>query len=114
MRARLALGVATVLMVVACAGSGSDQTTDSSSTEAVVITIEGFSFGEPVQIGIGAEVTVANADSVPHTWTSDDGIFDSGSIDPGGEFSVTFAEAGTYEFFCQIHPTMTGSITVEN
>jgi plastocyanin len=51
--------------------------------------------------------------SLPHTATSDDEVFDSGSLTEGGEFSFTFDEAGTFAYFCEVHPTMRGTIVVE-
>lgn len=76
------------------------------------LTIVDFAFGEPLTVAAGTEVTATNEDSVPHTWTASDGTFDSGNIGQGESFSFTFDEAGTYDFVCTIHPTMTGSITV--
>ena len=58
-----------------------------------------------------------NRDSVPHTTTSGkpDGktdLWDSGRLNQGGAFSFTFAEAGTFDYFCAIHPRMQATITV--
>jgi plastocyanin len=58
-------------------------------------------------------VVVTNRDGVANTWTSTDAVFDSSSIaGAGGSFTFSFDEAGEYDFFCSIHPGMTGSITV--
>ncbi len=99
--------------IVACGGdsSGGDTTTPPASQSAT-ITIEGFSFGDPVTIAAGDTVTIENKDSVAHSWTSDDDVFNSGSIDPDGEFEFTFEAAGEYPFHCRIHPSMKGSLTV--
>ena len=91
----------------------SDSTTTPPSAGAT-ITISGFSFGDPLTVAVGEEVTVVNRDGVPHTWTSNDGLFDSGSLSGGEEFAFTFDEAGQYSFFCGVHPQMTGTITVES
>jgi plastocyanin len=94
-------------------------TTSASPTTAggvdadATITIAGFAFGPPLTVPVGSVVAVVNEDSVPHTWTSTDGLFDSGSMSAGDIFRFTFEEAGEYRFFCGIHPQMTGSITVE-
>ena len=61
---------------------------------------------------VGTTVIIRNDDSAGHTCTSDDGAFDSGSIDGGGTFEFTFTEAGTFAFHCKVHPAMTGTITV--
>jgi plastocyanin len=50
----------------------------------------------------------------PHTVTADDGTFDSGAPQSKGSvFKFTFTRAGTYPYKCQIHPSMTGKITVQ-
>lgn len=60
----------------------------------------------PVEIAVAAGTTVTwtNLDSIPHTTTSDDAQWDSGSMGPRGSFEFNFAEPGTYEYFCAIHP----------
>ncbi|MET0727990.1 MAG: cupredoxin domain-containing protein [Acidimicrobiales bacterium] len=62
----------------------------------------------------GAEVRVKNKGQNPHTATSDDGDFDSGTVAAGesGSFSAP-DEPGEYDFHCEIHPAMTGTLTVE-
>jgi len=53
-------------------------------------------------------------DGTGSTRTNPDGTFDSGRLEQGKSYSFTFAEAGTYEYFCRIHPaTMTGKVTAE-
>jgi plastocyanin len=102
------------LLIVGCGGSD-DPGTDPTSGDAsgsVTITIENFAFSQPETLAAGGTVTVTNNDSATHTWTSDDDLFNSSGIDPGDSFEFTFDEAGTYTFFCSIHPNMTGSITV--
>ncbi len=76
------------------------------------IVISGFAFSEDLTVPVGTTVVVRNDDSAPHTFTADDGSFDSGSIDGGGTFEFTFTEAGTFAFHCNMHPAMTGTITV--
>lgn len=50
----------------------------------------------------------------PHSVTSRDGVFDSGVTDPGGSFQFKFTKAGTYRYFCQVHPEqMFGTIVVK-
>lgn len=71
------------------------------------VEIKNFAFS-PVTITIskGQTVTWTNMDSAPHTVTSTSGIFDSGSIGNGQTFSYTFNTAGTFEYYCTIHPSM--------
>lgn len=67
-----------------------------------------------ITIAAGATVVWENTSPIPHTVTAEDGSYDAGVLQPGQTFSQTFPEAGTYRFFCQIHPdTMRGTITVE-
>lgn len=80
----------------------------------VAITIADFSFGAPRTVAAGAVVQVTNADAAAHTLTAEDGTFDTGSVDEGTTVSFTApAVSGTYEFFCDIHPTMTGQLVVD-
>lgn len=57
-------------------------------------------------------VAVVNNDGVPHTWTSVDDVFNL-SLDGGAQGTFTFDGPREYAFFCSIHPSMTGTITVE-
>jgi len=71
-----------------------------------------------VSIGVGETVTWSNDDSAAHTVTSGiasegpDGIFDSSLFMAGTTFEHTFDEAGQYDYFCMVHPWMTGKIQV--
>ena len=61
----------------------------------------------------GTAVTWTNHDDIPHTVVSTDGVFKSKGMDTEEKFSNTFTKAGTYSYFCSIHPKMTGKIVVE-
>ncbi len=68
-------------------------------------------------VSAGETVTWSNDGDNVHTVTSDDGVFDSGLIDAGTGFSFTFAEPGTYPYYCQVHGAaggvgMAGTIVV--
>jgi plastocyanin len=71
-----------------------------------------------VTIGVGETVTWENTDNAAHTATSGSpsdgpsGVFDTSVIMAGGSFSFTFDEAGTYDYFCMVHPWMLGSVVV--
>lgn len=72
---------------------------------------------DPVQAKAGGKVTWTNDDSTPHTATSGkdskpDGTFDSSTLAQGKSFSFTFEEAGEYPYFCTLHPTMVGTVSV--
>ena len=79
----------------------------------VDIRIADFSFGQPRTVAGGAVVQVSNADAEAHTLTAEDGTFDTGSVDGGTVVSFTAPTVpGTYSFYCDIHPSMTGSLVV--
>lgn len=112
------------LVLAACGDddAADDDTPGTTTTAAgdtggdpsdATITIQGFSFGDSVTVSVGESVTVVNEDAPTHTWTASDGTFDSGNIGSGETFEFTFDTAGEFRFSCQIHPQMTGSITVE-
>ena len=67
---------------------------------------------EPVQVETGGKVIWQNMDSAPHTATADDGSFDTGTLEEGKIGSESFKEAGTFTYFCEIHPTMHGTVEV--
>jgi len=67
---------------------------------------------EPVVIQTGGKVTWQNEDMAPHTATADDGSFDTGTLERGKLKSETFKEAGTFSYFCEIHPDMKGTVEV--
>jgi plastocyanin len=67
---------------------------------------------DPVVVAVGGKVIWQNRDTAPHTATADDGSFDTGTIEKGKIGSETFKEAGTFTYFCEIHPTMHGTVEV--
>ena len=86
-----------------------------ASAESVAVEIKDFSFNPPeITVPAGGSVTWTNGDSTPHTATGlDREALQSGAIAPGETFTQTFATAGTFEYFCEFHPNMKGSIVVE-
>jgi plastocyanin len=80
----------------------------SEKVEIVEFTYE----PDPVVIAAGGKVIWQNEDTAPHTATADDGSFDTGTLEKGKLKSETFKEPGTFTYFCQIHPTMHGTVEV--
>lgn len=77
------------------------------------VAIQGANFvPETVTISVGDTVRWTNNDDSTHTTTSDSGLWDT-TLDRGQSYSQTFTTAGTFNYHCAIHPTMTGSITVQ-
>ena len=65
-----------------------------------------------VEVSAGSTVRWTNEDAVVHTVTARDGTFNSGVMKTGDEYSLTFDEPGTYEYFCAIHPLQGGQVVV--
>ena len=86
-----------------------------SSDAKYQVKIDNFSFGPAtLTVPVGATVTWINQDDVPHTVVSSDGKgIKSSVLDTDEKFSHTFAQAGTYAYYCSIHPKMTGTVTVQ-
>ena len=86
--------------------------TQVTSTMSASINIQNFAFN-PVALTVkkGATVTWTNSDSVPHQIRS--ATFNSSQLSQGQTFSFTFNDAGTFDYSCAIHPSMTGKIIVE-
>jgi plastocyanin len=131
--------VALSLGLAACGGGGSDSTSSEAETappaseetagetestesepapsgeasKSEKVDIVEFTYQpDPVVVQVGGKVIWQNQDTAPHTATADDGSFDTGVIEKGKIGSETFKEAGTYTYFCEIHPTMHGSVEV--
>ena len=78
------------------------------------VEISGFAFAPAtITIPVGTTVTWFNKDSVAHTVSSREGVFDSGNLSGGATFSYTFDQKGSFEYYCKIHPSMRGKVIVE-
>ncbi|MBW8729251.1 MAG: cupredoxin family copper-binding protein [Inquilinus limosus] len=102
---RAAAGVALALLV----GLGAAQ----AAPQPVTIKIDNFTFN-PAEITVpaGTTVTWTNGDDIPHTVVATDKSFRSKALDTGDSFTTTLAKPGTFQYFCSLHPHMTGRITV--
>jgi plastocyanin len=89
--------------------------TDAALAEMPMVKIEEFAFSPPsLTVMVGMSVTWLNKDDIPHTVVSKTRLFKSKALDTDDSFSFTFNEAGTYEYFCSLHPHMMGTIVVES
>jgi len=78
------------------------------------IMIDNFTFSpERLTVKAGTSVTWTNRDDIPHAIAAVGKAFKSKTLDTNDAFSFTFAAPGTYEYFCSLHPRMTGTIVVE-
>jgi plastocyanin len=83
----------------------------SSATE---VRVDNFSFGpETLTVPTNSTVTWVNKDDVPHVIASNDGLFKSKALDTDDKYSFTFTKAGTYAYYCSVHPKMVGKIVVQ-
>ena len=84
---------------------------DKSQTE---VQVDNFTFKpETLTVPANSRVTWVNKDDVPHVIASNDGLFKSKALDTDDKFSFTFNKAGTYSYYCSIHPKMVGKIVVQ-
>ncbi len=82
--------------------------------EDPAIKIDNFTFApSTLTVKAGTNVTWRNEDDIPHTVASSARLFKSKALDTDDSFSFTFNDAGTYEYFCSLHPHMKGTIVVE-
>jgi len=89
-------------------------TANEQPSAAAEVKIDNFSFGpQTITVPVGATVTWTNHDDIPHTIVSTDGVFKSKVRDTDEKFSYTFTKAGTYSYFCSVHPKMTGTVVVQ-
>jgi alcohol dehydrogenase (cytochrome c) len=89
----------------------------STARSVTNVTIEDFDFN-PGVFGVavppGTTITWTNNGPTVHTTTSDSGVWDSGDLQVGDDFSFTFTDPGVYWYFCRPHPFMRGSITIDS
>jgi amicyanin len=88
-----------------------------SSDAKYQVKIDNFSFAPPsLTVPVGAAVTWINQDDVPHKVVSSDAKGIKSSVldtDQKFTFTFTFTQAGTYAYYCSIHPKMTGKVIVQ-
>jgi plastocyanin len=104
---RRIVAIAGALALVVGIGAGTVQAADRD------VAISGFSFSpRNVTVNVGDTVTWTNSDAQAHTATSGS-AWDTGNIGNGQSKSITFRNAGTFDYICAIHPQMTGTVVVQ-
>ena len=114
-RSRNAGAVLALSLVLVSGAIGRPSVTAAQEKPATnAVTIDNFSFG-PMELTIpaGTEVTWINRDDIPHVIMSVDHKFRSRALDTDDKYSFKFQDPGTYEYFCAVHPKMTGKIIVK-
>lgn len=87
---------------------------NNPATPENVIRIANFTFAPPtLTVHVGSSVTWKNQDDIVHVVKEKDGAFASDALDTDGTFSHIFGQVGIVDYFCAIHPQMTGKIVVE-
>lgn len=123
MSLRVTATLVTLLSVAACGGtdtapspapapapSGSTTVTISNGASTQTTTAFGV---DPLVISTGTTISWLNDDNTTHTSTANGNQWSSGNIAPGGRFNFTFSSAGRFDYHCQIHPNMIGTIVVQ-
>jgi plastocyanin len=88
---------------------------DQPKAATAAVTIDNFTFApQELTVSAGTTVVWTNHDDIPHTIVSTDGVFKSKVRDTDEAFSFTFTKAGTYSYYCSVHPRMTGKVIVRS
>ena len=78
------------------------------------IRVDNFTFApDTLTVPLNSIVTWINKDDIPHVIASNDGVFKSKALDTDQKYSYTFNKAGTYTYYCSIHPKMVGKVVVQ-
>lgn len=116
-RSRVAalVGVALVLTAAGCS-SGSNDSDGGAEASSTTVVVQDMAF-TPSSLTVTAGQTVTwqfDDRGVPHNVVGLDAAkaLMNSPIQPTGSYSVTFADPGTYEYECTLHPEMRGSVTV--
>jgi plastocyanin len=105
-----------IAILLLCAGSPNVMASNNDKTSAATaaVKIDNFVFGpQTLTVPVGTTVTWTNNDDIPHTSVSTEGAWKSKVLDTDEKFSYTFTKAGTYPYYCTIHPKMTGQVVVQ-
>ena len=109
----LSAGPATAAMAAAAAAPAAASRPTTNSARAV--TISNFTFAPAtITVRAGEEVTWVNEDDAPHTVLGSDpgSPLKSPALDTGDKYAAKLTQPGTYEYFCSLHPHMTGVVGV--
>jgi plastocyanin len=105
-----------LLLVISVTGKlyAEEKTAAAAAISGPVVRIDNFSF-TPAEVTVapGATLTWVNGDDIPHTVAATNKAFRSKVMDTDQEFSFTFKEPGSFEYFCSLHPHMKGKVIVK-
>ena len=101
---------AALVFVLAAAGAMPALAEDAKAK----VTIDNFTFAPAaLTISVGTTVTWENHDDIPHSLVEKNKLFRSKALDTDESYAFTFTQAGTYDYFCGLHPHMVGKIIVK-
>lgn len=87
---------------------------DATKKDANEITIDNFTFTpKELTVAVGTTVRWVNHDDIPHTVVEKKTTFRSKALDTDDSYSFTFTSAGTFDYFCGLHPHMVGQVIVK-
>jgi plastocyanin len=95
---------------IACSKSNSP-TSPAPTTVSATIASSGFT-PNPISVSVGSTVTWTNNDTTAHAVVADGGVFTSGTIAPGDQFSFMFPSAATVTYRDASNPNMVGTVNV--
>ena len=85
-----------------------------AAQDANVVMIDNFTFSpKELTVAVGTTVKWVNHDDIPHTVVNADKLFRSKALDTDDSYSFTFTSAGTFDYFCGLHPHMVGKVIVK-
>ena len=120
MRRTVTTAIVATVLVLGMGTLGTGQTSVVASAQEKMsmmeVKIDNFTFGPAtLTVPVGTTVTWINKDDIPHTVvsTNDSKTLKSKVLDTDEKFSFTFSKAGTYPYFCSIHPKMTAKVIVQ-
>jgi plastocyanin len=115
-RRSLGAGVAVALGLLVCSTAATPPLRADAASSSVQILKDSYAPAS-ITVKVGDTVTWSNVDTTPgngHTVTSSGrGPLKSASMSQGGTFSYTFSAAGSFQYYCAIHPDMTGTVVVQ-
>ena len=105
----LSLALATIFMLQPTRAKG-----EEGKAQGMEVRVDNFTFSpDTLTVSVNSSVTWVNKDDIPHVIASSDGVFKSKALDTDQKYSYTFTKAGTYPYYCSIHPKMVGKIVVQ-
>ena len=112
---RSAIAAAVLGAVIGSGLAGGVLVARAQTAPATTVSIDNFTFNpQKLTVKAGTTVTWTNKDDIPHGIASANSAFSkSRALDTDDSYSFTFTTPGTYQYFCYIHPHMTGTIVVE-